>query len=168
MNLSMKKIVKYSFLGLIYLIVVLVLAIFFINTAKAELLKPNNNINPEQVVKIQLKGLMKNNDPSENYGIRQTWEFAHPTNQKATGPLDRFIIMIKGDSYKMLLNHIEHVIKELQISNSSAFYEVVILDKGKSYYKFNWQVEKYLKDGPLKDCWLTTMVTAPIPLGSSI
>ncbi len=28
--------------------------------------------------------------------------------------------------------------------------------------------EKYIKDGPLKDCWLTTMVSAPIPLGSSI
>ena len=35
-----------------------------------------------------------------------------------------------------------------------------------------WQdkdgVEKYSTDGPLKDCWLTTMVSNPIPLGSSI
>ncbi|MDA7572885.1 DUF4864 domain-containing protein [Candidatus Pelagibacter sp.] len=164
----MKKIIKYSVLGLIYILAVFILAIFFINTAKADLVKPNNTIDPGQVIKIQLKGLMKNNDPSENYGIRQTWEFAHPNNQKITGPLDRFIIMIKGDSYKMLLNHTEHKIKELQISNTLAFYEVTILDKGKSYYKFNWQVEKYTKDGPLKDCWLTTMVSAPIPLGSSI
>ena len=164
----MKNFFKYSFLGLVYLTIVFILAIFFINTAKAELLKPNNKIDPKQVVKIQLIGLMKNNYPSKNYGIRQTWEFAHPNNQKVTGPLDRFIIMIKGDSYKVLLNHTEHEIKELQITNSSAFYEVTILDKGKSYYKFNWQVEKYLKDGPLKDCWLTTMVSTPIPLGSSI
>jgi hypothetical protein len=164
----MKNFFKYSFLGLVYLTIVFILAIFFINTAKAELLKPNNKIDPKQVVKIQLIGLMKNNNPSKNYGIRQTWEFAHPNNQKVTGPLDRFIIMIKGDSYKVLLNHTEHEIKELQITNSSAFYEVTILDKGKSYYKFNWQVEKYLKDGPLKDCWLTTMVSTPIPLGSSI
>ena len=164
----MKNFFKYSFLGLVYLTIVFILAIFFINTAKAELLKPNNKIDPKQVVKIQLIGLMKNNNPSKNYGIRQTWEFAHSNNQKVTGPLDRFIIMIKGDSYKVLLNHTEHEIKELQITNSSAFYEVTILDKGKSYYKFNWQVEKYLKDGPLKDCWLTTMVSTPIPLGSSI
>ena len=43
-----------------------------------------------------------------------------------------------------------------------------LLDKDKIYHKFNWQVEKYETDGPLKDCWLTTMVSSPIPLGSSI
>ena len=45
---------------------------------------------------------------------------------------------------------------------------VIILDQNKIYHKFNWQVEKYTMDGPLKDCWLTTMVSSPIPLGSSI
>ena len=43
------------------------LFVFFINTAKAELLKPNNKIDPKQVVKIQLIGLMKNNNPSKTY-----------------------------------------------------------------------------------------------------
>ena len=76
--------------------------------------------------------------------------------------------MLKGDSYKMLLNHKEHKIIEVQLTNSLASYEVTILDKNKSYHKFNWQVEKYTKDGTLKDCWLTTMVSAPVPLGSSI
>ena len=28
--------------------------------------------------------------------------------------------------------------------------------------------EKYTNDGPLKDCWLTTMVSSPESLGSSI
>ena len=31
-----------------------------INSLKAEIVKPSSNIKPEQVVKIQLKGLMKN------------------------------------------------------------------------------------------------------------
>ena len=30
------------------------------------------------------------------------------------------------------------------------------------------QVEKYADDGPLKGCWLTTMVSSPVSLGSSI
>ena len=42
------------------------------------------------------------------------------------------------------------------------------IDKDKIYHKFNWQVEKYTSEGTLKDCWLTTMVSSPIPLGSSI
>jgi len=164
----MKKMIKYSLYGLLYLSIIFVLALFFIATAKADLIKPNNSIEPYQVLKIQLSSLQKNDDPYKNSGILQTWEFAHPNNQKNTGPLNRFIKMLKGDSYKMLLNHTIHKIIEVKLTNSVASYEVTILDKNKSYYRFNWKVEKYIKDGILKDCWLTTMVSAPMPLGSLI
>ena len=164
----MKKIIKYSLYGLIYLSIIFVLALFFIATAKADLIKPNKIIEPYQVLKIQLSSLKKNDDPYKDSGITQTWEFAHPNNQKITGPLSRFKKMLNGDSYKVLLNHKEHKITEIQLTNFVASYEVIIIDENKSYYKFNWQVEKYTKDGILKDCWLTTMVSAPIPIGSSI
>jgi hypothetical protein len=164
----MKKIIKYSLYGLVYLSIIFVLALFFISTAKADLIKPNNSIEPYQVLKIQLSSLKKNDDPYKDSGITQTWEFAHPNNQKITGPLSRFKKMLNGDSYKVLLNHKEHKITEIQLTNFVASYEVIIIDENKSYYKFNWQVEKYTKDGILKDCWLTTMVSAPIPIGSSI
>ena len=164
----MKKIIKYSLYGLVYLFIIFVLALFFISTAKADLIKPNNSIEPYQVLKIQLRSLKKNDDPYKDSGITQTWEFAHPNNQKITGPLSRFKKMLNGDSYKVLLNHKEHKITEIQLTNFVASYEVTIIDENKSYYKFNWQVEKYTKDGILKDCWLTTMVSAPIPIGSSI
>ena len=164
----MKKIIKYSLYCLLYVSIIFVLALFFIATAKAELIKPNNAIEPYQVLKIQLSSLKKNDEPYKDSGILQTWEFAHPNNQKNTGPLSRFINMLKGDSYKMLLNHTEHEIIEVQLTNSVASYEVTILDENKSYYRFNWKVEKYTKDGILKDCWLTTMVSAPMPLGSLI
>ena len=164
----MKKIIKYSLYGLVYLSIIFVLALFFIATAKADLIKPNNSIEPYQVLKIQLSSLKKNDDPYKDSGITQTWEFAHPNNQKITGPLSRFKKRLNGDSYKVLLNHKEHKITEIQLTNFVASYEVTIIDENKSYYKFNWQVEKYTKDGILKDCWLTTMVSAPIPIGSSI
>ena len=140
----------------------------FIASSQAEIIKPNNNIEPSLVIKIQLKGLMKNDQPFKDSGIKQTWEFAHPNNKKNTGPLDKFISMIHSDSYKMLLNHLNHEVKEVKLTNSAAYYEVTILDDNKAYYKFNWQVERYLKEGPLKDCWLTTAVSTPMPLGSSI
>ena len=164
----MIKIIKYSLYVLIYLVVIFFLATMFIATAKADLIKPNNGIDPFQVVKIQLISLKNNNDPTKDNGIEQTWEFAHPNNQKYTGPLERFIVMLKSESYKMLLNHLDHKIFELKLTNSAATYEVIVLDKNKTYYKFNWEVEKYNKDGPLKNCWLTTMVSSPTPLGSSI
>ena len=142
--------------------------LFSSSYAKDEILKPNNKIKPDEVIKIQLKGLMQNDIPYKDSGIEQTWEFAHPNNQKFTGPIERFKEMIKGESYDMLLNHLSHTITELGSSDNWAQFEVVILDKDKIYHKFNWQVEKFSMEGPLQGCWLTTVVSRPIPLGSSI
>jgi ABC-type sugar transport system permease subunit len=139
-----------------------------ISFSKADLLSPNSSISPSQVVKIQLVGLMNNDDLFKDSGIEQTWNFAHPNNKKNTGPLPNFKMMIKGNSYQMLLDHISHTITELGRSDKWAQFEVVILDKEKIYHKFNWQVEKLTIEGPLMNCWLTTMVSNPIPLGSSI
>ena len=139
-----------------------------ISISKADLLKPNSKIEPSEVVKIQLIGLQKNDQGYKDSGIEQTWNFAHPDNKKVTGPLDNFKRMIKGDAYQMMINHLSHTVTQLGIEDNWAQFEVVILDKNKIYHKFNWQVEKYTLDGALKDCWLTTMVSNPIPLGSSI
>ena len=135
--------------------------------ALSKIIKPSIKIKPAQVIKIQLKGLMKNDTPYIDQGIEQTWEFAHPSNQRFTGPLNRFKEMIKGESYNMLLNHISHEIMEIYRDESRALYEVTVLDSNKKYFKFRWQVEKFLDKGPLENCWLTTVVSQPIPLGSS-
>ena len=164
----MKKYLKFFLYGLIYVILILVFAVMFIVTTRADVVKPNNGIEPYQVVKIQLRSLKNNDEPFKNAGIEQTWEFAHPNNKIFTGPLDRFKQMIKGESYKMLLNHRDHKISELYSDKNKAVYEVIVMDDQKKYFMFKWQVEKYLDSGPLKNCWLTTVVSAPTPLGSSI
>ena len=164
----MKKFIKYSIFAIIYLVLIYIFAILFIVTAKAEIIKPNNGIEPYQVVKIQLRGLKNNNEPFEDAGIEQTWEFAHPNNQKYTGPLERFKSMIKGNSFSMLLNHNDHQVSEIYNSEDVATFEVIVLDNDKKYYKFKWQVEKYMGVGPLNDCWLTTAVSQPVSTGSSI
>ena len=146
----------------------LIIFSILLSSSTAEILKPSSKIKPSEVVKIQLNGLQKNDLDFKDSGIEQTWNFAHPNNKKVTGPLPNFKKMIKGDSYQMMLDHLSHTITELGSSDNWAQFEVIILDKDKIYHKFNWQVEKYLLDGSLKDCWLTTMVSNPIPLGSSI
>tara|TARA_B100000674_G_scaffold457651_1_gene433242 strand:+ start:776 stop:1240 length:465 start_codon:yes stop_codon:yes gene_type:complete len=148
----------------------IVTLIFFLssNFVYAKILKPNKKIKPVEVVKIQLDGLKKNDISYKDRGIEQTWEFAHPDNKIFTGPLDRFKQMIKGESYKMLLNHKEHKISEIYSDDNKVVFEVVVMDINKKYFMFRWQVEKYLESGPLKNCWLTTVVSAPVPMGSSI
>ena len=147
---------------------ILFLLLVTLSFSNAELLKPKNTISPKEVVKIQLSGLQQNDQNYKDSGIEQTWQFAHPNNKRVTGPLSNFKMMIKSDSYGMMINHLSHTITEVGSSDKWAQFEVIILDKDKIYHKFNWQVEKYTLDGSLKDCWLTTMVSSPIPLGSSI
>ena len=147
---------------------VIIFLLTTISFSKAELLNPSSAITPKEVVKIQLSGLQQNDLEFKDSGIEQTWNFAHPNNKKVTGPLNNFKRMIKGASYQMMIDHLSHTITEVGGSNKSVQFEVIILDKNKIYHKFNWQVEKYTEQGSLKDCWLTTMVSSPIPLGSSI
>ena len=161
MYLSKNLIIKFIILSFL-------LTFFTFSKSVANLVKPNNEIEPIQVVKIQLRGLKNNDEPFKNAGIEQTWEFAHPNNKKFTGPLEKFKILLSSDSYKMLLNHIEHKVEKISESENMASFEVTVLDDKKRYYKFKWIVEKYVKDGPLKGCWLTTIVSQPVSLGSSI
>ena len=150
------------------IIKVLLLLLVNISLSNAELLKPNNSISPKEVVSIQLAGLKNNDREYKDSGIEQTWNFAHPNNKRVTGPLDNFKRMIKSESYQMMINHLSHTITEIGSSDKLAQFEVIILDRNKIYHKFNWQVEKYTLEGTLKGCWMTTMVSSPIPLGSSI
>ena len=150
------------------IIFVILISLLLTNFAKADLIKPNSGIEPIQVVKIQLRGLKNNDQLYQDGGIEQTWEFAHPKNRKFTGPLTKFKSMIKGDDFSMLLNHKEHKVKEVFLSDDVATFEVIVLNSDKEYFKFKWQVEKFKKEGTLKNCWLTTAVSSPISIGSSI
>ena len=119
-----------------------ILFFFFVSVpiSKAELLKPNSNIKPDKVIEIQLSGLQNNDLVYKDSGIEQTWNFAHPSNKKVTGPLDKFKRIIKGDSYQMMINHLSHTITKLGSGENWAQFEVILLDKDKIYHKFNWQV----------------------------
>ena len=158
-----KQLINYN----LYLKIILIFFLLLKSTL-AEIIKPSADIEPNEVVKIQLSALMKNDFPNKDSGIVQTWEFAHPNNKKFTGPLERFKNLLNSDAYSMMLNHIDHKIIEVKTTDSKAAYEVTILGEGKNYYKFRWIVEKYDIEGPLKDCWLTTAVSQPVSLGSSI
>ena len=87
-----------------------------------EMIKPDPSISPKEVISIQLKALQKNNLPFDDAGIEQTWEFAHPNNRMYTGPLDNFIRMIKNPSYAMMIDHIEHNLSLIHISEPTRPY----------------------------------------------
>ena len=104
-------------------IITTITCIFLFSTCLlAEVKKPTPDIKPEDVVRIQLTSLMKNNEPYLNAGIEQTWEFAHPSNRTFTGPIQRFTQMMYAPSYSVMINHEKHEILEVKLEENSAYF----------------------------------------------
>ena len=141
--------------------------ILFSTSLLAELLKPTPEINPEEVVKIQLSSLMNNNEPYLNAGIEQTWEFAHPSNRAFTGPIQRFTQMMYAPAYAVMLDHKKHEIIEVKLDKNIAYFFIELTSIDGKMFGFKWTLEKVKEEGGFKDCWLTTAVSTPMPLSTS-
>ena len=150
------------------LIKTIFLLFIFTNISSADLIKPNTNLGPFEVLMIQLNSLKNNNKPYKDAGIEQTWEFAHPNNKAITGPLNKFKKMIYSKSYEILISHENSEITILNETENTSTYKVLILSKDKKKYYYIWQVEKVLFEGALKNCWMTTSVSSPNYLGEVI
>ena len=120
--------------------IILFVFTFLTNSAYAELLKPNKQLEPYDVVKIQLEAL-KNNNEKDN-GIKQTWLFAHPNNKKITGPYERFRVMIYGQQYKFLINHSSHKIKLVTNDLRTLFIELKFCQQVNNYFFTNGMFKK--------------------------
>ena len=126
----------------------------------AELIYPNPDIAPAEVIAIQLNGLRYNDSPDTDAGIRQTWAFAHPRNRAMTGPLKRFTTMLKGPGYDVMLNHASHEIVPANSGEGWRRFNVFMETENGEVMQFAWIVEK-VTDGRYKNCWMTVAVSAP-------
>ena len=141
-------------------IIVLLILLFFSKTSFADnLVKPSPDINPIDVVEVQLFALQSNDE--SDFGIRQTWEFAHPRNKMATGPLPRFTNMIKTPAYSILLNNLKFETKEIFNDGKTAGIAVRIEAKDNKAYTYMWTLEKIIEEGPLNGNWMTSGVSSP-------
>ena len=148
-------------------ILITIILYLYIIPVKAELLKPNPSIKPEEVISIQLSALQKNSIPYNNAGITQTWEFAHPSNRLYTGPLEKFILMMYSPPYIIMLDHQFHSIIPVSQEDSVAFYFIELTDKFGNKFGFRWTLQKVITEGYYKNCWMTVGVSQPIPLTKS-
>ena len=141
-------------------IIVLLILLFFSKTSFSDnLVKPSPDIDPIDVVEVQLFALQSNDE--SDFGIRQTWEFAHPRNKMATGPLPRFTSMIKTPAYSILLNNLKFETKEIFNDGKTAGIAVRIEAKDNKAYTYMWTLEKIIEEGPLNGNWMTSGVSSP-------
>ena len=144
-----------------YRIIFFISIVLICNGSLAEnLVKPNPGIKPIEVVEVQLFAL-QSNDENNDLGILQTWEFAHPRNKMATGPLPKFISMIRTPAYSILLNNLKFETKEIFNNGKNACVAVRIEARDNKAYTYLWMLEKVDAEGPLKGSWMTTGVSGP-------
>ena len=118
---------------------------------------PDPSFCPERVVEIQVDALAANNDPVENAGIKTAYNFASPANRRATGPLSRFVAMVKGPRYAPMIDHVEATAGPMERDGTRATQTVRLTgsDGRTAAYEFGLSSRR---DGPLDGHWLTDRV----------
>jgi hypothetical protein len=113
---------------------------------------PSPDQSPKDVVMTIVEALGKND--ANDSGIKVAWIFASPENKKVTGPLQKFIPMVKNPAYAPLLNHKSAGVKEIAVKDDQAAELATITDDTGFKTYFIFQLSKQT-EGNLKDCWMT-------------
>ena len=116
---------------------------------------PKPSLKPAEVVRIQLLAMKYN--AASDLGIKITFRFASPSNKRVTGPLRRFIRLVKNPSYSPLLNHLDADFLALKFNEKIAVQDVIITSlKGK---RIGYRFRLSLQQSPdYRNCWMTDAV----------
>ncbi len=120
--------------------------------------QPNAQLSPDDVVRIVLEALQHNDTPRPDSGIATTFRFSSPANQAATGPLARFIGIVKMPNYLPLLNHRSAEREPAQIRDRQARVLVTITDGSGERINYIFSLSKQ-EDVSCRDCWMTDGVS---------
>lgn len=137
-------------------------------TPAAALPTPSPELTPEQVVRLQLEALQRNDET--NQGIEIAFNFASPDNRKYTGPLSKFIKMLNDPHYRPMLNHQAAEFDPIKISGNTALQRVTLTAKDGRVFAYLFSLSKQT-DPPYENCWMTDGVviepTRDLPKGSA-
>jgi hypothetical protein len=116
---------------------------------------PHAGLTPDEVVRIQLDSL-RGNDAAD-HGIAVCFRFASPGNRSQTGPLPRFISMIKDGPYQLMLTYDEADYEPVEIVDDVARQRVTLSTSTLSVtYAFYLSRQT---EGECRGCWMTDAVT---------
>lgn len=118
-------------------------------------LGPTPELDPSEVTRIQLDALRSNT--AMNEGIALTYRFASPDNRKVTGPLARFVAMVRSPPYDRLLNHSRVDFGPVRVVDDRAYQPIFVVDANGQRAGYLWVLSKQ-DSGEFKDCWMTDAV----------
>ncbi len=117
---------------------------------------PNSALTPEQVVRCQMEAL-SSNDASDK-GIAIAFRFASPSNKEVTGPLPRFIHMIKHSPYSVMLDPRLIEYGEVEVVGDKAQLPVSVLTTDYIAVAFRFYLSRQTH-ADCDGCWMTDGVT---------
>jgi hypothetical protein len=119
---------------------------------------PSPALKPEQVVRVVTEAMGHNDTPEANAGIATAFAFASPGNRQVTGPLERFIPMVKSELYLPLIDYVKIDYAPIRVEGDSAQELVTVIDEDGQPAAFLWILSRQT-EGEYKDCWMTDGVT---------
>ncbi len=116
------------------------------------LASPKPEYSPQQAVKLIFDALQKNDTPRENAGIETAFNFASPGNKKITGPLPKFITMVKSPNYAEMVDHkFAEMINPTRVEGDLAAQRVRVIGKNGKIITY----EFILSRDKTTRCWMT-------------
>ncbi len=126
-------------------------------TETAELPQPSVELAPEDVVKIVIEALARNDEPHVDAGIETTFNFAAPSNKVITGPLDRFIRMVKAPPYGIMVDHADSEFSEVVLTGDKAYQMVRLTAADGRIEVFAFRLGRQ-PEGDFMNMWMTEAV----------
>ena len=124
---------------------------------QSSLPQPSLQQQPEDVVRIVIEALARNDEPYPDAGIATTFAFASPQNKVNTGPLPKFSQMVKNPVYGIMVNHVKHEFSEVVMRENQAYQMVRIVGRNGAEIVFAFGLSQQL-DGEFEGMWMTDAV----------
>jgi hypothetical protein len=120
-------------------------------------LQPDPSFSPQEVVRIQVEAMQQNDTPEPDSGIRIAFRFASPANKATTGPIERFMALVKNPEYRALLNSRSIEYGETEVMGNEAAQPVFIEGASGERVAYLFLLSRQA-DEPFVDCWMTDAV----------
>ena len=127
------------------------------NAQEADFPQPSLEHSPEDVVRIQVGALGNNDEPYPDAGIAITFGFASPQNRQATGPLERFVNLVKNPLYRAMLNHVDAEYSPVEIEGDQARIDVVLTTAEGERVGYSFLLSRQA-EGEYEGMWMTDAV----------
>ena len=128
---------------------------------------PSPNFSPTEVVNIVLGGMANNDSPTPDAGLQQAFQFASPSNKKATGPFWHFKAIVEQPAYAPLINHASRTLGEPRFTGkNAATVPLVVIGTNGEVAGYLWSLSRQI-GGDHIGSWLTDSVVR-VPLGSKL